>query len=187
MYSGSNPTRIQYFNNTGPYTLGVSGGAAIAFHDVSGSQEIAFETHYTGNYHNEQMRLTKEGNLKFNSGYGSVATAYGCRAWINMQGDGTVAIRGSGNVSSISDDGVGLYTINFSTSMPDANFSVVSQGSWTNASTSDHSPYVVAVRGRQEDSHSASWVKMAAGVNYQPGLHSAARYDADTVEVAIFR
>lgn len=112
---------------------------------------------------------------------------YGARSFINMQGDGTVTIRNSQNVSSISDDGVGMYTINFSTAMPDANFTVVSQGSWTNANTSDHSPYVVAVRGRQEDSHNASWVKMAAGVNYQPGLHSATRYDADTVEVAIFR
>jgi hypothetical protein len=42
-------------------------------------------------------------NFKFNSGYGSVATAYGCRAWVNFNGTGTVAIRASGNVSSITD------------------------------------------------------------------------------------
>jgi hypothetical protein len=58
----------------------------------------------------------------FNSGYGSVATAYGCRAWVNFNGTGTVAIRGSGNVSSITDNGTGAYTVNFSTAMPDANY-----------------------------------------------------------------
>lgn len=64
------------------------------------------------------------GNLSFNSGYGSVATAFGCRAWVNFNGTGTVAIRGSGNVSSISDNGTGDYTINFTTAMPDANYGV---------------------------------------------------------------
>jgi len=61
-------------------------------------------------------------NLKFNSGYGSVATAYGCRAWVNFNGTGTVAIRASGNVTSITDNGTGNYTINFTTNMPDANY-----------------------------------------------------------------
>ena len=51
----------------------------------------------------EGMRLDSSGNLKFNSGYGSVATAYGCRAWVNFNGTGTVAIRSSGNVTSITD------------------------------------------------------------------------------------
>ena len=63
------------------------------------------------------------GNFKFNSGYGSVATAYGCRAWVNFNGTGTVAIRASGNVSSITDIGTGTYTVNFTTAMPDANYS----------------------------------------------------------------
>ncbi|MDX1399528.1 MAG: hypothetical protein R3204_13465, partial [Oceanospirillum sp.] len=63
--------------------------------------------------------------LKFNSGYGSAATAYGCRAWVNFNGTGTVAIRDSGNVSSITDTGTGSYTVNFTTAMPDANYSAV--------------------------------------------------------------
>jgi hypothetical protein len=64
------------------------------------------------------------GNFQFNSGYGSVATAYGCRAWVNFNGTGTVAIRASGNVSSITDNGVGDYSVNFTTAMPDANYAV---------------------------------------------------------------
>jgi hypothetical protein len=70
----------------------------------------------------EQARATFNGNFQFNSGYGSVATAYACRAWVNFNGTGTVAIRASGNVSSITDDGVGLYTLNFTTAMPDVNY-----------------------------------------------------------------
>ena len=63
-------------------------------------------------------------NFQFNSGYGSVATAYGCRAWVNFNGTGTVAIRGSGNVTSITDNGTGSYTVNFTTAMPDVNYAV---------------------------------------------------------------
>ena len=71
----------------------------------------------------EVMRLDSSANLQFNSGYGSVATAYGCRAWVNFNGTGTVAIRGSGNVTSITDNGTGDYTVNFTTAMPDVNYS----------------------------------------------------------------
>ena len=84
----------------------------------------------------ETARLTTAGLFKFNSGYGSVATAYGCRAWVNFNGTGTVAIRGSGNVSSITDNGTGSYTINFTTAMPDANYSVDASSSPTGSNPS---------------------------------------------------
>ncbi len=45
-----------------------------------------------------------------------------CRAWVNFNGTGTVAIRASFNVSSITDNGVGDYTVNYTTAMPDANY-----------------------------------------------------------------
>ena len=79
----------------------------------------------------ESMRLDSSANLQFNSGYGSVATAYGCRAWVNFNGTGTVAIRASGNVTDITDGGTGTYTVNFTTAMPDANYSVVASGATT--------------------------------------------------------
>ena len=50
------------------------------------------------------------------------APLYACRAWVNFNGTGTVAIRASGNVSSITDNGVGDYTVNFTTAMQDANY-----------------------------------------------------------------
>jgi len=71
-----------------------------------------------------RMVIDTSGNFQFNSGYGSVATAYGCRAWVNFNGTGTVAIRASGNVSSITDNGTGNYTVNFATTMPDSNYMV---------------------------------------------------------------
>jgi hypothetical protein len=76
----------------------------------------------------EQARITTAGLFQFNSGYGSVATVYGCRAWVNFNGTGVVAIRASGNVSSITDNGTGDYTVNFTTAMPDANYSAVTDG-----------------------------------------------------------
>ena len=56
------------------------------------------------------------------------APVYACRAWVNFNGTGTVAIRASGNVSSITDGGTGQYTINFTNAMPDANYTPVASG-----------------------------------------------------------
>jgi hypothetical protein len=81
-------------------------------------------------FNNGAMTLDSAGALKFNSGYGSAATAYGCRAWVNFNGSGTIAIRGSGNVSSITDRGVGQYTVNLTTALSSSNYSAsVSAGS----------------------------------------------------------
>ena len=66
-------------------------------------------------------------NLQMNSGFGSSATAYGVRAWVNFTGTGTVAILESGNVSSITDNGTGNYTINFTNNMTDKNYAVNAQ------------------------------------------------------------
>lgn len=51
--------------------------------------------------------------------------SYLAQAWVNFNGTGTVAIRASGNVSSITDNGVGDYTVNFTSAQTDANYSVV--------------------------------------------------------------
>lgn len=84
---------------------------------VPSANTIVFHTAGT-----EDMRIDSSGNLLFNSGYGSVATAYGVRAWCSLNGTGTPAIRGSGNVSSITDLGTGNYQYNFATAMPDGNY-----------------------------------------------------------------
>lgn len=67
---------------------------------------------------------TAESTLSQFNASGS-APVYACRAWVNFNGTGTVAIRASGNVSSITDNGAGDYTVNFTTAMPDSNYAVV--------------------------------------------------------------
>lgn len=124
-------------------TSAADAGASIAFNDqgtaglaaIKGAREATSGNGYLsfltrsgsgGQYATERARITSGGDFQFNSGYGSVATAYGCRAWVNFNGTGTVAIRASGNVTSITDNGTGIYTVNFTTAMPDANYCVVS-------------------------------------------------------------
>ena len=98
-------------DNTGILELKTGTGAGTTGLTIDASQNVTLATGIAGDF-------------KMNSGYGSVATAYGCRAWVNFNGTGTVAIRASGNVSSITDNGTGDYTVNFTTAMPDANYGV---------------------------------------------------------------
>ena len=58
---------------------------------------------------------------------------YTAKAWVNFNGQGTVAIRGAGNVSSITDNGTGDYTVNFTVAMPDVNYAVIASGSRNDA------------------------------------------------------
>jgi hypothetical protein len=70
-------------------------------------------------------------NIQFNSGYGSVATAYGCRAWVNFTGS-TAVIRASGNVSSVTRTSAGVYTVTFTTAMPNTSYTVnITSQTWT--------------------------------------------------------
>ena len=115
------------------------------------------------------------GNLKFDSGYGSVATAYGCRAWVNFDGTGTVAIRESGNVSSITDNGTGDYTVNFTTAMVDTNYAASSLCGYSDTGN----PYRYATA----DSWNTSYLRV--NVFYNNGGQT--KYDAGFVTVSIFR
>jgi hypothetical protein len=124
----------------------------------------------------EQMRLTSTGDLRFNSGYGSVATAYGCRAWVNFNGTGTVAIRASGNVSSITDNGTGDYTVNFTTAMPDANYSAVATCSRNDSGTTTRSIGIL-----ESGVYSTTAVRVLCEVS------NGTNQSAATVCIAIFR
>jgi len=52
-----------------------------------------------------------------------------CTAWVNFNGTGTVAIKNSFNVSSITDNGVGIYTVNFATAMANVDYAAVAASS----------------------------------------------------------
>jgi hypothetical protein len=146
---------------------------AIATSVTSTSEnfDLSFKTMTSGAAASEKVRMTSTGLFQFNSGYGSVSTAYGCRAWVNFDGTGTPARRGNGNVGSITDNGTGDYTINFANAMPDANYAAVSTCS-------------------QNDSAG----RIAVVFNYlttsvKVGTRDAAfaLFDASIVNVAIFR
>ena len=123
----------------------------------------------------ERMRLDTSGNLLFNSGYGSVATAYGCRAWVNFNGTGTVAIRASGNVSSITDSGTGRYLVNFTNAMPDANYAV--EGCAGNSSTTSGTYF----------GSSDGTANTAASASINLNNSAAAATDRSVVLAAVFR
>lgn len=114
------------------------------------------------------------GNLSFNSGYGSNGTAYGCRAWVNFNGTGTVAIRGSGNVTSITDRGTGEYTINFTTAMPDANYCGVASATIGGANNSNRASAVGPTN--TSSAYCNSWV-----------TDSGSFADVDVICASIFR
>jgi hypothetical protein len=122
----SGQTRLAFKNS---YT-GDTSTDGVQFALENGSSSFLFQnreadgTFYWAINGTEQARITTAGLMQFNSGYGSSATAYGCRAWVNFNGQGTVSIRASGNVSSISDNGTGNYVVNFTTAMPNTNYAV---------------------------------------------------------------
>ena len=102
------------------------------------------------------------------------APIYACRAWVNFNGTGTVAIRASGNVSSITDNGAGNYTVNFTTAMKDNNFatsalmgSARSYSGWSD----------IIVKGNQTNTN----VTVSTESVYGGG------YDNSNVLVSIFR
>lgn len=105
---------------------------------------------------------------------GGAAPMYAARAWVNFNGTGTVAIRASGNVSSITDNGAGDYTVNFSTAMPDANYAY--SHAYSNETNNQH-----AIGFYQ--SHTASSLRVQ---HYDASLASRLA-DKSFVFIAIFR
>jgi len=127
----------------------------------------------------ERMRITSAGDLRFNSGYGSVATAYGCRAWVNFNGTGTIAIRDSGNVSSLTDRDTGRYTVNFTNAMPDINYCAVPSGNPTWGSSYNSSVIIDGPGGTTGTTTSACQIRSS----YSHGPLA----DATILTLAVFR
>jgi len=139
---------------------------------IGGANNTGSTTIKTNN--TDAVTIDNSQNLKFNSGYGSVATAYGCRAWVNFDGSGTPAIRSSGNVSSITDNGTGNFTVNFTTSMPDTQYATIcSIGNYTTNNTTWHDA------GVNNNATGNVTVRAVTGAN--------SAVDATSINVAVFR
>ena len=103
------------------------------------------------------------------------APGYMARAWVNFNGTGTVAIRASGNVSSITDNGTGDYTVNFTTAMSDANYAANCSTVY-NSSTRESVTFFVGTP-------STTAIRVVTGYTYtSPGA-----IDTAYMYVAIFR
>jgi len=110
------------------------------------------------------------------------APMFACRAWVNFNGTDTVAIRASGNVSSITDNGVGDYTINFATALPDANYVPVFS---TTAATAGDMTRMVVVDGTTAG---GATTKTVSALRIASGRSGAGtREDMAEINVAIFR
>jgi len=120
-YNTNSPT------NTTSYAFNISQRATDGTY-VSNIWNVDYQnsiqTWYRPNTSALQMQLDASNNLLFNSGYGSAAIAYGCRAWANFSGVGSVTVRGSGGVTSIAYTAAGKYTVSLSTTLPDLNYSL---------------------------------------------------------------
>lgn len=97
-----------------------------------------------------------------------------CKAWVNFDGTSTVAIRAAYNVSSITDNGTGDYTVNFTTAMSDANYAVAGCSSAGNDST---------VRAVQENTGSA---RSTTALRVETTNYVSVE-DASSVSISIFR
>jgi len=106
------------------------------------------------------------------------APMYACRAWVNFDGTGTVAIRASGNVSSVTDVGVGNYRVNFATDMEDANYVVT--GSISGATSNANRAAVVPLAGSRLSG--SVEVDSRQGDQYYSEV-----FDNAEVNIAIFR
>jgi hypothetical protein len=98
---------------------------------------------------------------------------YKCRAWVNFNGTGTVAIRAAGNVASITDNGTGDYTVNFTTAMPDANYAVSTVESYYASGSTTESGI---------ETQSASSVRLRV-----MNLTKSVFFDSSLVQLAFFR
>ena len=129
----------------GSVTISDGTTAQLILDDTGQAQDwsLKAQSNYVGFFYGstQVIEIDNSSNLLFNSGYGSVAKAYGCRAWVNFNGTGTPSIRASGNVSSITDNGTGSYRVNFTTAMPDANYAICEAYDTQTTNTSPHTHY----------------------------------------------
>jgi len=99
------------------------------------------------------------------------------KAWVNFDGAGTVAIRASFNVSSITDNGTGDYTVNFTTAMVDANFSALCS---MDLQTTSGTKVTIGAK-----TYTSSSVRVYIGTGN--GISNGTNSDDDNICVAIFR
>jgi hypothetical protein len=198
--TGAGPNLVLHRNDTTVSTNQVLAALRVTGNDNDGSTQqeaAAIEFAADGNHANndkpgrivfkttadggssgtERMRIDSSGNTKFNSGFGSVTTVYGCRAWVKLNQTGTQSINGSGGVSSITDLGLGHTQVNFATTMPDINYAMVGAAQQS-GNPSVNFCYSLCMQGRNTGN---------ANFIYRPNATTDTKQDQSQVDVAFFR
>ena len=120
--SGGHKTRLMFMDKRGVINAQV---ANVLHNDGVGTAAADLEfASSTGGTLTANMMLTKEGNLKFNSGYGSLREAYGVRAWANYD-HVAATIRGSAQLTSVTDTSTGRGTFNWAFTFVDQYYAAV--------------------------------------------------------------
>lgn len=158
-----------------------SGSCTLAAQAVAGSTTLTLPT-TSGTVFTSTGGTLGATTFSANTTFGSAAMTvpsgsaplYMARAWVNFNGTGTVAIRASGNVSSITDNGTGDYTVNFTTAMSDTNYCVQlsCRNITSNVSSSNNPTYT--------GSQSTSEIRICH-------MENNINNDSDFVHVAVFR
>jgi hypothetical protein len=122
------------------------------------------------------MSTLRVNTIQNSGGTGSPAINGLAQAWVNFNGTGTVAIRGSFNVSSITDNGTGEYRVNFTNALTDANYSANVTGD-----VGGVGDFAVACTGDNEFARTTSSIRVRIGTTAGSGA------DSTVVSVAVFR
>lgn len=123
------------------------------------------------------MSTLKVGTIQNTSG----VEVYTCKAWVNFNGTGTVAIRASGNVSSITDNGTGDYTVNLTTALSDTNYAITCYSRSDGTATS----YSYVLTSNSTDTKTTSALRVST--RYTSSGGGSGIYDSPEAGVAIFR
>lgn len=142
------------------------GGTQVARFPANSAMQFVYRSANTTWYRITSTAIGNEGT----------APVYAARAWVNFNGSGTVAIRASGNVSSITDNGTGDFTMNFTTSMPDANYSTLGTCGT-----------VASNYGTLNFYNAGNVVATTAAIRFSTVNSSFAQYDHTNICLSVFR
>lgn len=127
----------------------------------------------------QQIGQANAAPVKIALNAGGSAPIYGCRAWVNFDGTGTIGasqtIRGSGNVTSVTKNATGEYTVNFTTAMQDANYCVVVSSRRTATNSTGYGTI------------SQASLPATGSVRVASVVENGVLADSDIITVAIFR
>ena len=159
---------------TGTAVTAAQGGTGLTSPGTAGNLLTSDGTNWTS-----AVPATPPAPAALSTASGS-APSYSARAWVNFNGTGTVAIRASGNVSSITDNGTGDYTVNFTTAMSDANYCISVDGVQY---ATGSSPLVYNIYG----STAGAGAKTASLIRVNVIATNSVLWDTAEVNVSIFR